>query len=307
MNKLFKDLSKFLKDKSEPIIQYLKSGRAATSLIALIVSFSMLIVSSLAWLTTNRWLTSEDMNMGLHIDDTSAVYKVYKFDLDKMAGIDGIIDENDNIEYLTITNVEMNPYDTIFVVKNQYSPVFAQIRLTRNSNGSSMPLNGKVHITIHRDSSINPFDKDGKLSERISSVLRFTAIIDNTRADWETTDADTLYEHINSSFEKIEKYDDTYEGDESKTFITAHGEGDDHSHTKNDTITISLNYTEACWYTDDQGSQHLNLYLYMSYDKQLVDCFMKQHANSELSLDNSLYNFANDLKYVSVSYDDNTN
>ena len=303
MNKLFKDLSKFFKDKSEPIIQYLKSGRAATSLIALIVSFSMLIVSSLAWLTTNRWLTSEDMNMGLHIDNTSAVYKVYKFDLDKMTGIE----ENKNGEALTITNVEMNPYDTIFVVKNQYSPVFAQIRLTRNSNGSSMPLNGKVHITIHRDSSINPFDKDGKLSERISSVLRFTAIIDNTKADWEMTDAKALYNHINSSFEKIEKYDDTYEGDDSKTFSTAHGEGDDHSHTKNDTITISLTYTENDWYPDGQGSQHLNLYLYMSYDKQLVDCFMKQHANSELSLNNSLYNFANDLKYVSVSYDDKTN
>ena len=245
--------------------------------------------------------TSEDMNMGLHIDDTSAVYKVYKFDLDKMTGIE----ENKNGEALTITNVEMNPYDTIFVVKNQYSPVFAQIRLTRNSNGSSMPLKGKVHITIHRDSSINPFDKDGKLSERISSVLRFTAIIDNTKADWEMTDAKALYNHINSSYASIEAYKG--QRPESKNFITADGEGDDHSHTKNDTITISLTYTENDWYPDGQGSQHLNLYLYMSYDKQLVDCFMKQHANSELSLNNSLYNFANDLKYVSVSYDDNTN
>lgn len=305
MNKLFKDLSKIIKDKSEIIIQYLKSGRAATSLIALIVSFSMLIVSSLAWLTTNRWLKSEDMNMGLHIDDTSAVYKVYKFDLDKMTGIDRIIHEDKSEEILTITNVEMNSYDTIFVVKNQYSPVFAQIRLSRNSNNSSMPLNGTVYITIHRDSSINPFDKDGKLSERISSVLRFTAIIDTTKADLEKTNANELYNHINSSYASIKAYTD--QKPESKTFITAHGEGDDHSHTKNDTIAISLKYTEDCWYTDDQGNDHLNLYLYMSYDAQLVDCYMKQHANSELSLNNSLYNFANDLKYVSVSYDDNTN
>lgn len=301
MNKLFKDLSKILKDKSEIIIQYLKSGRAATSLIALIVSFSMLIVSSLAWLTTNRWLKSEDMNMGLHIDDTSAVYKVYKFDLDKMKGIE----ENKNGEALTITNVEMNSYDTIFVVKNQYSPVFAQIRLSRNSNNSSMPLNGTVYITIHRDSSINPFDKDGKLSERISSVLRFTAIIDTTKADLEKTNANELYNHINSSYASIKAYTD--QKPESKTFITAHGEGVDHSHTKNDTIAISLKYTEDCWYTDDQGNDHLNLYLYMSYDAQLVDCYMKQHANSELSLDDTTYDFANDLKYVSVSYDDKTN
>ena len=307
MNKLFKDLSKILKDKSEIIIQYLKSGRAATSLIALIVSFSMLIVSSLAWLTTNRWLTSEDMGMGIHVDDTSAVYKVYKFDLDKMTGIDRIIHEDKSEEILTITNVEMNSYDTIFVVKNQYSPVFAQIRLSRNSNDSSMPLNGTVYITIHRDSSINPFDKDGKLAERISSVLRFTAIIDTTKEDLTKTSAKELYTYINSSFEKIEKYDDTYEGDDSKTFISAHGDGEDHSHVKNDSITISLNYTEGCWYNDDQGNEHLNLYLYMSYDTQLVECYMKQHADSELSLDDTTYDFANDLKYVSVSYDDKTN
>ena len=307
MNKLFKDLSKIIKDKSEIIIQYLKSGRAATSLIALIVSFSMLIVSSLAWLTTNRWLKSEDMNMGLHIDDTSAVYKVYKFDLDKMTGIDRIIHEDKSEEILNIANVKMNQYDTIFIVQNQYSPVFAQIRLSRNSDNSAMPLNGTVYITIQRDTGIDAFDDKGKLAERISSVLRFTAIIDTTMEDLNKADANELYNHINSSFEKIEKYDDTYEGDDSKTFISAHGEGEDHSHVKNDSITISLNYTEESWYTDDQGNDHLNLYLYMSYDTQLVECYMKQHADSELSLEKTTYDFGNDLKYVSVSYDDKTN
>ena len=302
MNKLFKDLSKIIKDKSEIIIQYLKSGRAATSLIALIVSFSMLIVSSLAWLTTNRWLKSEDMNMGLHIDDTSAVYKVYKFDLDKMTGIDRIIHEDKSEEILNIANVKMNQYDTIFIVQNQYSPVFAQIRLSRNSDNSAMPLNGTVYITIQRDTGIDAFDDKGKLAERISSVLRFTAIIDTTMEDLNKADANELYNHINSSFEKIEKYDDTYEGDDSKTFISAHGEGEDHSHVKNDSITISLNYTEESWYTDDQGNDHLNLYLYMSYDTQLVECYMKQHADSELSLEKTTYDFGNDLKYVSVSY-----
>ena len=40
----------------------------------------------------------------------------------------------------------------------------------------------------------------------------------------------------------------------------------------------------------------------MSYDTQLIDCFMNQHADEELSLNETTYNFANDLKNVSVSY-----
>lgn len=295
-------MNKFLKDKITVIFEYLKSGRAATSLIALIISFSMVIVTSVAWLTTNRVLRSEDMGMGIHFDDTSAVYKVYKFDLDKMKGTDKTLGDNGQEEELNIANVKMNKYDTIFIVQNQYSPVFAQIRLSRNSDNSAMPLNGTVYITIHRDTGIDAFDDKGRLAERISSVLRFTAIIDTTKEDLAKTNANDLYSHINSSFEKIEKYDDTYEGDDSKTFISAHGEGEDHSHVKDDSITISLNYTEENWYTDDQGNDHLNLYLYMSYDTQLVECYMKQHADSELSLDKTTYDFGNDLKYVSVSY-----
>lgn len=282
-------------------MQYFKSGRAVTSFIALVVSFCMMVVSSVAWLTTNRTLKSEGMGMGLAIDDTSAVYKVYMFDLDSMKGIDKIKGDGDTSTPLNIASLKMNEYDTIFVVQNQYTPVFAQIQISRNSVNSEMPMRGTVYITINRDSKVDKFDKNGELSKNISSVIRFSAIIDTTKADTAITDADALYKHINpkTRFDEISGY--TANTGSSKTFITSHGEGEEHSHEKHDEITIELKYTEDNWYTD-QGIYKLNVYLYMSYDTQLIDCFMNQHADEELSLGNTTYDFANDLKNVSVSY-----
>ena len=190
-------MKKYIKDKLAIIIEYFKSGRAVTSFIALVVSFCMMVVSSVAWLTTNRTLKSEGMGMGLAIDDTSAVYKVYMFDLKTLVGTDKIKGDGDTSTPLNIANLKMNEYDTIFVVQNQYTPVFAQIQISRNSSNSEMPMNGTVYITINRDSNVDKFDENGELSKNISSVIRFSAIIDTTKADTTITDADALYKHIN--------------------------------------------------------------------------------------------------------------
>lgn len=294
-------MSKKILEKIAIIRQYFKSGRAVTSFIALVVSFCMMVVSSVAWLTTNRTLKSEGMGMGLDIDDTSAVYKVYMYDLNERVGTDKTVGDGDTKTPLNIASLKMNEYDTIFVVQNQYTPVFAQIQISRNSSNSEMPMSGTVYITIYRDSSIDKFDKNGELSNNISSVIRFSAIIDTTKADIAITDADSLYKHINpkTRFDLISGY--TANTASSKTFIPSHGEGVDHSHEKDDEITIELNYTKDNWYTD-QGIYKLNVYLYMSYDTQLIDCFMNQRADEELSLNETTYDFANDLKNVSVSY-----
>ena len=292
-------MNKTFNDKLANVMRYLKSGRAVTSLIVVIVSFCMMVVTSVAWLTTNRRLKSEEMGMGLTVDDTSAIYKAYMYDLDSMKGVDKLKGENGEDEELNIANLKMNQYDTIFVVQNKYTPAFAQIQISGNS---FMPASGTIFITIYRDSTISPFDDKDKLSERISSVLRFTAIIDSSQDDFTMTNADDLYNYINpeTRFNEIREYKG--ELDNSKTFVTAHGEGDGHTHEKTDTITVSMNYTEKNWYTDEDGNQKLNIYLYMSYDVQLIDCFIKEHTNDRIALDDTTYDFENDLKNVSVSY-----
>ena len=295
MNKLFNG-------KLANLIKLLKFERVTTSLILLIITACLTVVTSLAWITTNRDLGSDDMNMGLSVDDTSAIYKVYMYDLEQQKGSDQIM-VGDKYEELNLVNLHLNQYDTIFKVQNKYTPAFAQIKVIRNT---SMPDSGTVYITIERDSSIPGLESNGRLAEIISSMLRFTAIIDSTKEDINKTNADELYAHINpeTRFNEIKGYTGVLE--HSKTFVSSHGEGAGHSHTKVDSITVAVNYTEEDWYTDADGHQILNVYLYISYDVQQLECFLNEHSDG-LSLDDPAYNFTNDLKKVSVSYQKTTN
>ena len=288
-------------------------GRSASSiclvlsLIAVVVTFCMLVASSVAWLTAKRDLSAEKIDMGLAIDDTSAVYKVYMCDLDTQQGIDRIkiSEDSDEYEEITLYNLEMNQYDTIFKVQNKYTPAFAQINITRVS---SMPESGTVYLTIDRDINISGMTNDGELTPNVSSVMRFTALIDSSQEDLTKTNANDLYFHINteSFFEEVKDY----EGDKphSKTFAT-HGSDksqEGHAHTKADSITIAVEYKESDWYTKD-GHQTLNVYLYITYDVSQLQCFLQERSGDKISLEDTDYEMANDLKKVTVSYEKSTN
>ena len=267
----------------------------------------MLVASSVAWLTAKRDLSAEKIDMGLAIDDTSAVYKVYMCDLDTQQGIDRIkiSEDSDEYEEITLYNLEMNQYDTIFKVQNKYTPAFAQINITRVS---SMPESGTVYLTIDRDINISGMTNDGELTPNVSSVMRFTALIDSSQEDLKKTNANDLYFHINteSFFEEVKNY----EGDKphSKTFAT-HGSDksqEGHAHTKADSITIAVEYKESDWYTKD-GHQTLNVYLYITYDVSQLQCFLQERSGDKISLEDTDYEMANDLKKVTVSYEKSTN
>ncbi len=293
------NLKKFFNSKSADEWRFLKFGRVASPLIALLTILAMLVASSIAWFTNNRNLGSNDMDMALKIDDTSAIYQAYKFDIEQEVGIDKITNDNGEVEQLHISNLDLNQYDTIFSVQNQYTPAFAKIQITRIS---SMPENGTLLITIDRDGTVPGLEADGKLTERISSILRFTAIIDSTKEDINITDADALYKHINTDerYKTISGYNT--EQPHSKTFVSIHEEDEGHTHEKLDAITVAVSYTESDWYFDDDGHQTLNAYLYLSYDVQLIECYIDEHSGDGISFDDTVYEFENDLKKVAVSY-----
>ena len=277
-------------------LRLLKFGRVAAPLIALLVTIAMLIASSVAWFTNNRNLDSNDMDMALAVDDTQAIYEAYKFDIDNMVGVDEIENEAGELEKLDISNLDLNQYDTIFSVQNQYTPAFAKIKITRNT---TMDWNGTVYVTITRDSTVDGLEADGKLTERISSILRFTAVVDPTANT--ITDPNDLYTHINEAcYDDVSKYKETH--DHSTTFVSVHGEGEGHTHLKADSITVGVDYTESDWYLDSDGCYKLNVYLYMSYDVQLIECYIDEHSGDKLDFNDTVYEFDNDLDRVAVSY-----
>ena len=271
------------------------------TLVFALLGFSLLDRSA-AWFSENDDVDARNMSVTpMPVDDTSVAYKAYMFDLKKMVGVDSKSGENDEPQELSLSNLDMNQYDTIFSVQNQYTPAFAQIKIKRSAPATETE-SGTFFITVYRNSEMGALESNGKLSEYISSVLRFTALIDSTGEDRTITDANELYRHINTEerFEKIKNYKG--ERDDSKTFVSVHGEGETHSHDKVDSITVGVSYTGKDWYLDEDGCQTLNIYLYMSYDVQLIECFLKEHASDNLSLNDTSYNFKNDLEEVDLSY-----
>lgn len=274
---------------------HLRKNRVLYTLIGTILAFTMLLASSFAWFTLNRNMNVDEMGMSLAVDDTNAVYQAFMYNLKTGAGTN----KNADGEILNIANIDLNQYDTIFRAQNKYTPVFARIILRRSE---SMPKSGTVHITVEREASDQ--DYSHSLTAFSSSIVRFTTFIMSDKSDLTITDPDKLYSHINTlkRFKAVEQYKGN-DNVNSKTFVTVEGEGADHMHGKNTSLTVSVNYTEDNWYIDADGHEALNVYLYITYDVQLVECYMDENTEGGLSLDDNSVFFENDLKKISVRYE----
>ena len=275
----------------------LKKNRVLYSCIVTGIAFIMFIVPSFAWLTLNRKTNVDEMGMSLAIDDTNAVYEAFMYNLKTGKGTDV---DPDNGEKLNLTNIDLNQYDTIFKGQNKYTPIVARIVLIRNQ---SMPRTGTVYLTVERNVQEN---EGTKLNAFSSSIVRFTTFILPDHEDV-TMGPDALYSHVNTitRFDEVEGYVGN-ERKNSKTFVNVHGEGVDHYHTKNPSLTIEVDYTEDHWYPKGDGTEALYVYLYITYDVQLVECYMDENGGGLSLEDNSVF-FDNDLKKVSARYATPTN
>lgn len=275
-------------------VAFSKRSKALYTLFLLTLIFSLVITSSIAWLSSNRKADSNDLGMGLEVNDISAVYKAYMYDYETEKGTNKV-PGSETGEELTISNLSLNQYDTIFRVRNKYSPAFAQIRITSNK---SMSRDGTLHLTISRASAASSSEK---LNLFVSNVIRFTAFIDSSSAD--ITDPNELYNNINTDerFADAESY--TGNGrEDSKTLVTVNKSGETRSYTTAEAVTVSVDYSSTDWYTDSYGNEALNVYLYITYDTELVGYYKEENEDYGVYLKDMNILFENDLDRVSVSY-----
>ena len=276
------------------LFRFLKETHTLYIALTMLLVLNIAISASVAWLTINRRTDADGMGMGLTVDDTSAVYEAYMYDIKAGKGTD----TGENGEALNVTNLNLNQYDTIFRAQNKYTPAFARITIVRNK---SMPKSGTVHLTIERSET----DESEELSAFTSSIIRFTAFLLPDKSDLDVTDPETLYDLISTKerFNAAESYQTNT--DESKTFVTVNGEGEDHTHEKSLSITVSADYTEDNWYKNADGYEAINVYLYITYDVQLIKFYMDENSSGSISLDDNSVFFENDLKKVTASYTEN--
>ena len=287
-------MKKITMDDVKKAVGFLHESHTLHILVLAVFILNTLIAASFAWLTINRRTGANEVGMGLAVDDTSAVYESFVYNLETGLGTNR--DASGNL--LDITNLDLNPYDTIFRAQNRYTP--ALIRITLASK-ESMPEEGTVIITIKRQ-ELSELAGDS-LTAYSSSTIRFTGFIMSDKSDVDITDPDALYSLICTKelFDEIEGYKgNDYEN--SQTFVTVNGEGADHTHDKYTSIQVFVDYDADDWYTDDSGHRMLNVYLYISYDVQLVKCYLDENKGGDISLEDTTFFFENDLTEIRVSY-----
>lgn len=281
-------------------LRFMRESHALHTLVAIVLILNMLVAASVAWFTLNRKTDVDEMGMALAVDDTTAVYEAFMYNLNTGKGTN--LDADGNL--LNVTNLDLNQYDTIFRAQNRYTPALARITLIGND---SMPKSGTVIITIDRE-ELNALAGEGEgegasLTAYSSSTIRFTGFIMSDKSDIGITDPDKLYSHIctQDRFDEIELYRGN-DYDNSQTFVTVIGEGAGHTHAKYTTIQIFVDYTADDWYKDKDGNDALNVYLYITYDVQLIECYLDEHQGGGISLDDNSVFFENDMTEIRVSY-----
>lgn len=288
-------------------VRFMRESHALHTLVAIVLILNMLVAASVAWFTLNRKTDVDEMGMALAVDDTQAVYKAYMFNIGTGKGT--ALDAEG--KPLDVTNLDLNQYDTIFRAQNRFTPALAKITLTRNT---SMPVSGTVIITIDREELSAQAGEGESLTAYSSSTIRFTGFTVPDHSDLtilnnkDLTDeekADRLYTSLCTQelFDEIEKYKgNNY--DNSQTFVTVVGEGAGHTHDKYTSIEVYVDYTAADWYIDesDNNAQKLNVYLYISYDVQLIECYIDEHQGGDISLNQNSFFFENDMTEIRVSY-----
>ena len=286
MKNLLKRSYKRIKD----FLTIVKQNQATSSLILTILILNLAITASFAWFAINRQTAANDMGMALKVDETKAVYKAYRYSTGDSAGTNLTAEG----EELTLNNIVLNQYDTIFSGQNKNTPVFAQITITRNN---SMTDDGKLYITITRRHDAG---HEEELEAISSNIIRFTAFVLPDQSDVDKTTPEALYEHINTP-ERFKEVDG-YSGNDlaySKTFVTVSEVDDGTEYDIDNTLTLEVDYTSAAWYNDGKS---LNLYLYITYDEDLIQCYLKEHGGGGISLDDTSVTYINDLKQVTISH-----
>ena len=70
------------------LFRFLKETHTLYIALTMLLVLNIAISASVAWLTINRRTDADGMGMGLTVDDTSAVYEAYMYDIKAGKGTD---------------------------------------------------------------------------------------------------------------------------------------------------------------------------------------------------------------------------
>ena len=305
---------------------FVKLGMNFIALVLLaVISVMILIVyfnKSLGWFVNNKTVSGESMSARVEKNDADANYYAYVYDVKESTSSQTVVHftGEGTSDDPAIDNLDILFFDTIFKKRNRYTPAVVRIELSELKYTA-----GTVTLTLTRDSALPTTETaSGKTapSRYLTSAMRFTAA---QGKDWYTyspaTAAADLYNRIDTSLYTYIATDRNYtagsvsaSGTNAYAFhksnslifvdsVNKDGTGALIGMTKADAISLSVPYAASDLLdTDGDGvGDTLNVYLYITYDEDLVENFGVSGISSGGSAVGQIIDLANDLTEMKIT------
>lgn len=243
------------------------------------------------WFHDNRVATVGGMNLTMSPNDLKVSFFVYAYDVfgehaegasEYYTFYDEASGETASVPY-SINDLKMNPYDMIFIHRNDLTPVVVRIAV---SGENTLPENGEITVNLSRD-----LTKDETSLDYFSSVVKFSCvkgagILGETAAETFDNVAGIVANGspLGKDYFKTAQLSSTVKA----FFYESGGE-----YFKHSDVSFTVSYSKA-----DFNGDVLNLYLYFDYDKTRIEDFILNGTGGGASFtDNELY-AQNDLTEI---------
>ena len=287
------------KEKNKSLI----SATVGLTVSSLVLLFTLIFGATVVFgwtLSGKNGANIGEIGTGIVADREIADYTVFSYNIETGDVIGGAASAD-----MVLSDIRFQAYDRTFTAHNYYTPVF--VRVSFPADG--IPENGKIIFRINRN--LSPVDpesgnalKDDSgadfLSGRSSIVMRFTMGINKTFA--ETAEAfpsdartDALYNAVNSFY-----YGKAENGLVGETFAKKVSINGNTVYEKSDFIITECAYDASFWNETVSGERVLHVYLYISYDTELVENYVFQRmAAGDVFGEDAIIN---DLSEIVVIY-----
>ena len=254
-------------------------------------------IASFAWFTNNQNVKNKDIQMGIHSEDATATFYVYKYDISsEVETVDVqtcVTTQNDIVPIV----LDFNQYDTVFIDRNKYTPIVIRVDVESENLHLGNNETGNVSFTVIRNHSLREENK-----YYTSDILRFTTVTPRNIQSTGSQYAVDLYKGF---------IDDYYEDTKNSTTVSAASLtsysivfSNDSTSSSYEEIVITTNYTNnelelLAGTGDEEDSYRLTVYLFLSYDEVLIN----NYTGGDAGFGTQELDFLNDLTLVNVKND----
>ena len=251
-------------------------------MIAVIFSLTTAFTGTFAWFSLNQTVSASGMSVkirGSNVKVSSSAFK-YSIAQDRATLVTGDASKT----------FSLNQYDMVFTSLNQYDPLYFQMTLSPNEN-SSLASSGTITLTLEREIEDPVVETYATLPDNFTSVTKY-AVKGHSGNIYNPSNTTQTWNNLQTAFYQQDKDVNPSGTLATQCFTTKTDDG----YSKANNISLSYSYSSADFYNNS-----LIIFLYINYDKTLVESFIDEQEYDPQAIGGSINHvLENDLKTLHI-------